>query len=114
MNYSWGNSLAFLFALIKLTLFLNQLLCNGFLFLLCLLNFLVHLLLAVAHEHLAHFLLLFLQVTLEFVILGLAISLCENLFLNLLGFFGVDFTLFAAVWPLLFIDLLIFRVRELF
>ena len=103
-----------MFALIKLTLFLNQLLCNGFLFLLCLLNFLVHLLLAVAHEHLAHFLLLFLQVTLEFVILGLAISLCENLFLNLLGFFGVDFTLFAAVWPLLFIDLLIFRVRELF
>ena len=97
-------SLAFLFALIKLTLFLNQLLCNGFLFLLRLLYLLVHLLLAVAHEHLAHFLLLFLQVTLEFVILGLAISLCENLFLDLLCFFGVDFTLFAAIWTLLLVD----------
>lgn len=103
-----------MFALIKLTLFLNQLLCNGFLFMLRLLNLLVHLLLAVAHEHLAHFLLLFLQVTLEFVVLGLAIGLCENLFLNLLCFFGVDFTLFAAVWTLLFFDLFIFRIRELF
>lgn len=79
-----------------------------------LLNLLVHLLLAVAHEHLAHFLLLFLQVTLEFVVLGLAIGFCENLFLNLLCFFCVDFTLFAAVWTLLFVDLFIFRIRELF
>ena len=100
-------------ALVKLTLLINKLLCDSFLLLLRLLDFLVHLFLAVAHEHLAHLLLLFLQVTLELLILGLAIGLCENLLLNLLGFFGVDFSLFAAVRTLFLVNFVL-RVREFF
>jgi len=73
---------------VDLFLFLDKFLRDNFLLGLSLFYLLIHLLLTIGHEHLAHLLLLFLEITLDLVVLGHAIRLSQNLLLDSLDLLG--------------------------